>query len=207
MGREVMGENAGVEDGIRYCLWFLLYYRYMKTNFRTGRTIAGDSRRNHELELKRLEERKKRSRKMWILGVGISLIVILLLFWLVWGIKIMIEQWQASQQEEEVLTATVQILDENKGTEVSTRVNEFVARLENDVKDYGLVVDHVVLPFQKAREIDVYLVGRTEYYKMSLDRGSAVQAEDAWRMTRYLDEKGITSSYVDLRVEGKAYYK
>ena len=42
---------------------------------------------------------------------------------------------------------------------------------------------------------------------MTSERGSAVQIEDAERMMRYLDGKGLTPEYVDLRVEGKAYYK
>jgi hypothetical protein len=42
---------------------------------------------------------------------------------------------------------------------------------------------------------------------MSVDRDTAVQAEDMAHMIRYLDEKGISCDYVDLRIEGKAYYK
>ena len=68
-------------------------------------------------------------------------------------------------------------------------------------------IEHVVLPRQKAREIDIYMEGRVEYYKMSLDRSSAVQAEDMHRMTLYLDQKELHPGYVDLRVEGKAYFK
>ncbi len=62
-------------------------------------------------------------------------------------------------------------------------------------------------PYQKVREIDVYIKDHTEYYKMSLDRSSAVQAEDMSRMVLYLGQKEIVPTYVDLRVEGKAYYK
>ena len=179
----------------------------MKNDFRLGRTIAGDSRRNRELELKRMAERKRRNRRIWVLTAAATMLVALVGFWVFRGIGEMLSEWRAQKVEEKVWEPSVQILDENDGTEPSTRVKEFVAKLENDMKDYGLLVDHVVLPFQKAREIDVYLVERAEYYKMSLDRGSAVQAEDAWRMTRYLDGQGISCGYVDLRVEGKAYYK
>ena len=42
---------------------------------------------------------------------------------------------------------------------------------------------------------------------MTMDRSSAVQAEDMARMIRYLDGKKIRATYVDLRVEGKAYFK
>ena len=79
--------------------------------------------------------------------------------------------------------------------------------LEGDVRDMGQEIDHVVLPFQKAREVVVFLKGREEYYKLSLDRGTAVQSEDMARMLNYLDEAQLKVSYVDLRVEGRAYYK
>lgn len=108
---------------------------------------------------------------------------------------------------EESLTPTVPIIDQNASESVSSRVNEFVALLENDVIAYGLSVERVVLPAQKAREMHVYVVGRSEYYKMTLDRRSAVQAEDMSRMVKYLSEREIECEYVDLRVEGRAYYK
>jgi hypothetical protein len=86
-------------------------------------------------------------------------------------------------------------------------VKDFVANLESDVINTSLKIDRVILPANMARELRIYLSGRTEFYKMSIDRGSAVQAEDMERMVKYLDENGITPEYVDLRVEGKAYYK
>jgi tetratricopeptide (TPR) repeat protein len=75
------------------------------------------------------------------------------------------------------------------------------------IQEYNLKIDHVVLPFQKAREVLVFFEGRNEYYKLSSERGSTVQIEDAERMMRYLDSKELKPEYVDIRVEGKAYYK
>ena len=109
--------------------------------------------------------------------------------------------------EAQALTPTVDIVDENRSESVSSRVTEFVARLEQDAAQYGLEVDHVVLPFQKAREVRVYLKNHDEYFKMTIDRSSAVQAEDMSRMVQYLYKRNIDCEYVDLRVEGRAYYK
>ena len=53
----------------------------------------------------------------------------------------------------------------------------------------------------------MFVKEREEYYKVSLDRSSAMQAEDMGRMMSFLDENGVKCSYVDLRVEGRAYYK
>jgi hypothetical protein len=42
---------------------------------------------------------------------------------------------------------------------------------------------------------------------MNLDRGVAVQVEDAVRMKKYLDQNNLQAEYVDIRVEGRAFYK
>ena len=47
----------------------------------------------------------------------------------------------------------------------------------------------------------------TTYFKVSLDRGTGVTAEDISRMLKYLQDRGLTPGYVDVRVEGKAYYQ
>lgn len=65
----------------------------------------------------------------------------------------------------------------------------------------------VTLPTGMSRELYVDLEGRTEYYKVNLDRETAVTAEDIDRMVRYLEKNGVTPEYVDVRIEEKAYYK
>jgi len=111
------------------------------------------------------------------------------------------------EEDVEVREPTVMILDENAGGHVSDRVKGLIMRLEGDLAGEGLQMARVVLPFAKTRQIDVYLEGRVEYYKVSIDRGSAVSAEDIGRMVRYLDERELKAAYVDIRVEGKAFFK
>lgn len=45
------------------------------------------------------------------------------------------------------------------------------------------------------------------YFKMNIDRGSGVSVEDAVKMVKYLSERDLHPSYVDVRVEGKAFYR
>lgn len=176
-------------------------------NFKLGRTIANDSRKNRELELARLAARKRRKIRKTTITTLIIIAFAALVLWLAYGIYNLVRDAGMAEEAANITEPTVSIIDENAGDNISSRVKEFVARIEQDFRDLGMSVDHVVLPYQKAREVDVFITGRSEYYKMSLDRGSAVQAEDAERMLRHLDEKSIKASYVDLRVEGKAYYK
>lgn len=175
--------------------------------FRVGRTIAGDAQNHREDRMARATDRRKRAIGNIGLVTGVLLVIILIIIVIANYISNVIAEREASLAPTPVLDPVTAILDENVGENVSQRVKDFVAHLEDDVKEYGLRLDHVVLPFQMAREVDVYVEGRTEYYKMSLDRSSAVQAEDMHRMIEYLKSQEIQPSYVDLRIEGKAYYK
>ena len=177
-------------------------------NYRIGRTIAGDAFSDErKAKLERLKQRKKTKRKN--VSVVIGVVILIALVGLVAGHYIvdLLAESKAKETVQEVPEPTVVISDDNPGTEISVRVKEFVVRLENDAKLEGFEVDRVVLPLNKAREIHVYMKDRNEYYKMTIDRDSAVQAEDMGRMIRYLDKKKVKAEYVDLRVEGKAYYK
>ncbi len=175
--------------------------------YRVGRTFAGDAQKNREEKMARAADRKKRNFKNIVTVVGIVLIIVLVIVVVSNYVSDIIAEREAAIKPAAPLEPSVAIVDENLGENVSRRVKNFVARLEDDTKQYYMAIDHVVLPLQKAREVDVFIVGRTEFFKMSLDRDSAVQAEDMYRMTQYLDQREIKPTYVDLRVEGKAYYK
>lgn len=178
--------------------------------FYIGQTMAGDARKTLEAKRKRAKDQKKRQFKYVSVVSAFCLIGIVIV---VFSINFTLKQKAEREARELELASmaepepTVKIVDENAGDNVSRRVKDFVINLETDLAYKQIWIDHVVLPAQKAREIRVFIDGRNEYYKMSLDRGSAVQAEDLARMKHYLEEKGIAPSYVDLRVEGRAYYK
>ncbi len=175
--------------------------------WRVGKTIAGTSNPARQRNLEHIALRKKRARRNAIIVIAILVAIGTLAIFITRYLNDLREERLAQIQRANPMEPTVPIVDENAGRNVSQRAKTFVARLESDAKDFSLEIDHVVLPFQMAREVLVYFKGRTEYYKMTLERGSTVQAEDASRMMRYLDGKEKKAKYVDLRVEGKAYYK
>ena len=113
------------------------------------------------------------------------------------------ERSRSCQSLEEWLAMS----ENGQNDEISNRVKTFVARVEEGFSDNDLRVDHAVLPSGRIREVDVFLKGRGERYKMNLDRGVAVQVEDAVRMKKYLDQNNLQAEYVDIRVEGRAFYK
>ncbi|MBP5634355.1 hypothetical protein J6X09_01525 [Candidatus Saccharibacteria bacterium] len=175
--------------------------------WRVGKTIAGTSNPARQRNLEHIALRKKRQRRNAIIVIAVLIGVGIVSLCIARYLNDLHEERLAQMQRANPMTPTVPIVDENAGQNVSQRAKTFVARLEADAKDFNLEIDHVVLPFQMAREVLVYFKGRTEYYKMTLERGSTVQIEDASRMMVYLDGKEKKVEYVDLRVEGKAYYK
>jgi hypothetical protein len=178
--------------------------------FRIGQTMAGDARKALDAKRKRAKDQKKRQFKyISVISLFCLVGVVVVVFAINFTLKQKAEREARELEMAQMATPepTAPIIDENTGENISARVKSFVANLEEDLGAKEITIDRVVLPAQKAREIRVFIDGRSEYYKMSLDRGSAVQAEDLARMKHYLEEKGIEPGYVDLRVEGRAYYK
>ena len=67
-------------------------------------------------------------------------------------------------------------------------------------------VERIVIP-ASTRQLDVYLQGRGYPIKTHIDRDPYAQVEDIRNSLAFLDEKQITPEYLDVRVEGKAFYK
>lgn len=108
------------------------------------------------------------------------------------------------------LKPTIEIIDEdsNDTSNVSSRTKEYIAEVEADLREYGLIPVKAVIPSGAIREVDIYLDGYTGFIKMYTDRGAGVSSEDADRMLRYLAERGIADfQYIDVRIDGKAYWK
>ncbi len=178
-------------------------------DYRVGRTIAGATDNSRQRSLEHIAARKKRLRRKILVTTIVLAVISVIAATIARSVaeNVALNNTKTVETKNYPTNPTVPILDENAGSNISTRVRTFVARLEADAIEYGLKVDHVLLPFQRAREIRVYFVGRNEYYKMTTERGSTVQVEDAERMVRHLEGKGIAPEYVDIRIAGKAYYK
>ena len=115
----------------------------------------------------------------------------------------------ATEEKKEDNNSKVEIINEDSDELVSSRIAEYIELLKNDLKDLDLNLLRVVLPSGKMREIDVDIEGVMPYFKVNVDRDSAVTAEDISRMIKYLKERNLLEgvSYIDVRVEGKAFYK
>ena len=174
---------------------------------KVGKTI-GAKREEVQSESERMLHREKVKRRKFI-SVATYIAILLLI-----GITVVSVLKGVGKKETGSLEPffsnsepTVEIIDE-ASVGVPKKVREFVGNLEQDLKEYNIRLLKAVLPRNKTREVDVYIADFEGYFKLSLDRGAGVSAEDLERMVRYLKGLGFSGvEYVDLRVEGKGYYK
>ena len=183
-----------------------------KSSFQMGRTI-GEKREKLQTANERAAARKKDKKKktfraaitiVGFLALGVVLILLCLTFIGSNGDPVIIEPGVAEEYDP-----SIEIIDEDAPSEqISNRMRSYIGQAEKDFRDLGYTPVKAVIPTGAIREIDFYLQDRPGYIKMIINRGTAVSVEDADRMIRYLEENGIGDySYIDVRVEGKAYWK
>lgn len=109
---------------------------------------------------------------------------------------------------------SVQIVDESGitpdqqgGATVGTRMLGFLGKIVTQAKGRGYTPVKAVLPVNTTRQVDVYFDGIATRVKFSIDRGAGEQMEDAARALAYLQSKGVTPEYIDVRASGRAAYK
>lgn len=174
---------------------------------RAGQTIVAE-RERVESKSERMQARKKAHRRQTtsILVVALMLLILGLAFYL--GMKeLAIGPVTNVENVTESYQVKAEIVDEDRRGQISSRVQAYIADLEQDLQALGLTVKKVTLPTGMIRALYVDIEGQEAYYKVDIDRSAAVTAEDIERMTRYLAEKDLHPEYVDVRIEGKAYYK
>lgn len=89
----------------------------------------------------------------------------------------------------------------------SNRLLSFVGQSVKYAKSYGYTVSKVVLPPNTTRQLQVSLKGSDVTIKCSVDHGAGQQMYDMARGLNYLKSRGKTAEYVDVRVQGKVFYR
>ena len=171
-----------------------------------GQTIVAE-RERVESDSERMRARKAQRRKRGAAVVtGVLMVVILgVLLWL--GARQLLDQPQDLAEVAEMYEIQAEIVDEDNTGRISERVRGYIGQLEQDLADLGYKVTRATLPTGTSRELYVDLEGVEWFFKVTTDRDAAMTAEDMERMVRYLRERDLKPAYVDVRVEGKAFYK
>ena len=175
-------------------------------DMRVGRTIA-QAWEKQESESERLAARKREKGKKIFKVLALFAILAIITIVIVMEVTTWMTNRKKIESAKYVPQPTVEIIDES-GQGITNKIKEYVGQLEIDLSDIGLSLNRAVVPSGKNREIDIYLNGHEEtYFKLNVDRGTAVSAEDVKVMIGYLAEHDLHPQYVDVRVKGKGYYK
>lgn len=90
---------------------------------------------------------------------------------------------------------------------VSNGFLSFVGKIIGAANTNNLEVERIVIPPSSLRQVEVY-VKNVSYPAIFLTSSSAeAQVKSLSRAVRYFQTNGLSPQYVDLRVEGKAFYK
>ncbi len=184
-----------------------------RSTIKSGRTI-GEAREhletaNERAEARKKDKRKNRARIIIVTVVFLGLIVALVCLYFIFVKKE--DPIIMFNPPVETFTPTAEIIDEDSHAtngKITSRMREYIGQAEADFKDLGYTLQKAVLPSGTIREVDFYLENQPGFIKTTIDRGAAVSVEDADRMLRYLSGQGIIEfKYIDVRVEGKAYWQ
>jgi len=103
----------------------------------------------------------------------------------------------------------LEIID-NSGAATSSLPSSFlgfIGQVVAGLSKSGLTTQKIVIPPGALRYAEFYLEGVSYPFKAQIDRNPGRQVSDIVNMEKYLEEKNIIPSYVDVRVEGKGYWR
>lgn len=184
-----------------------------KKGIRVGRTIAEKRERletANERAAARNKDKRKKAYRIIVTVVGFATIIVSLLG-LYFAFRNAETELAAINSDDQPAKPTIEIIDEEStstGGHLSSRMIDFINQMSNNLRELGLTPIKAVIPSGSIRQVNFYLDGYTGFVKTTIDRGAGVAAEDVERLLRYLAGQGINDfEYIDVRLDGKAYYK
>lgn len=185
-----------------------------KSTIKSGRTI-GEKREKLETASERtaIHKKNKAKKNLRIIGTSIGFIIVAgLLVLIILPLFHHANDDPASGTIVVPVKPTIEIIDEaattNSEEHLTSRMKEYIGQVEACFRELGYTPVKAVIPIGAIREVDFYLEDQSGYIKMVVDRGSGVSVEDADRMIRYLASEDVEEyQYIDVRIDGKAYWR
>lgn len=187
-----------------------------KSTIMSGRTIGEKRERletKNERAAARKKDKKRAARRVFFTLVGFVALGAVLVFLCLTFINTGDDEPVIEIMTEPVpeLKPTIEIIDEDASAaegKITGRMTTYIGQFERDIKDLGYKPVKAVIPSGSIREVDFYLEDYTGYIKTTIDRDSAVSAEDADRLLRYLKGNDVSEfQYIDVRLQGRAFWK
>lgn len=105
----------------------------------------------------------------------------------------------------------ITITDQNNSGQIdgiSSRMLEFIGKTISGIESRVVgKVKEVIIPVSAARYVEMKLVDREFYIKVQIDRDVDSQITDIENMVKFVDEKKINPSYIDVRVKNRGFWK
>lgn len=83
----------------------------------------------------------------------------------------------------------------------------FIGRAVGQAQRDNVQIERIVIPALSLRQVDVYLKDRNYPVNLLTSNSPEAQIEGLASALRYFDDQGIAPNYIDLRAEGRAYYR
>lgn len=90
---------------------------------------------------------------------------------------------------------------------MSNRFMSYIGQVIGLAKKRGYTVKTIVIPPGMTRQVEVHLSGVGYYFKFSSDRPAGQGVDDMVKTIGWMKARQLTPQYVDVRVEGKVFYK
>lgn len=90
---------------------------------------------------------------------------------------------------------------------VSGSFLSFIGKTIGAAQSHNIKIEKITIPPASLRQIEVYIEGRQYPVKFLTSRSPEGQVSDLNNTLAHLDKYGIVPQCIDLRVEGKAFYK
>jgi cell division septal protein FtsQ len=133
--------------------------------------------------------------------------------WSAGGKKLYVDSNGVSFEQNYYSDPTLTITDESGiqassgKTIASSAFISFVGRAVSLAKGQGLNIVKVSIPAQSLRQVQVYVDGVSYPAKMLITESAEGQVSNFSKAIQYFSKNKLSPQYVDLRVEGKGYYK
>lgn len=110
-------------------------------------------------------------------------------------------------------TPGIEVVDKNgmtnapEGVVTSRRFLSFVGTVVGDMKQHGFTVTQATIPALTTRQLEISISNVPYIARLTVDRSAGEQTEDIARIIPFLAARSLTPEYIDVRVQGKAFYK
>lgn len=90
---------------------------------------------------------------------------------------------------------------------MSNRFMSYIGQVIGLTKAEGRTVTNIVIPPGMTRQIEVHLDGVSYPFKLTSDRSAGESVHDMMQSLEWMQSHGRAPEYVDVRVDGKVFYK